>query len=83
MVISCTREKEDGGKGEVSPSNQGHKNQWSCAVKPVLITARRTAAEVLVNHEVQEPQATATACSDSSPGQDPWPDSSRCAAVKL
>lgn len=79
MVIGCTREKKDGGKGEVSPSNKGHKNQWSCAAKPVLITA----VEALLNHEVQEPQATATACCDSTPGQDPCPDSSHCAAVKL
>lgn len=70
MVISCTQKSKDAGKREVSPSNQGHKNQWSCAVEPVLITERRKAAvKALFNHEMEEPKATATVCSDSTPGK--------------
>lgn len=84
MVISCTEKSKDAGKREVSPFNQGDKNQWSCAVEPVLITERRKAAvKALFNHEMEEPQATATVCSDSAPGkvhqgQDPWPDLGSC-----
>lgn len=70
MVISCTQKSKDEGKREVSPSNQSHKNQWSCAVEPVLITeSRKAAVKAPFNHEMEEPQATATVCSDSTPGK--------------
>lgn len=68
--MSSTQKSKDAGKSEVSPSNQGHKNQWSCAVEPVLVTERKKAAvKVLFNHKMEEPQATATVCSDSTPGK--------------
>lgn len=57
-------------KGTFSPLTRATKktNQWGCAVEPVLMAERRTAAvKAPFNHEMEEPQARGKAHQVGSP----------------